>query len=71
MCLEYLIDQCEKGSDSSAFIGIQNGQIQFRDLHDFNRLIDAEHQRPKEQWWLELKGIASLLAKPGPASVPG
>jgi hypothetical protein len=27
-------------------------------------MIDAEHQRPKEQWWLELKGIASLLAKP-------
>ena len=68
MCLEYLIDQCEKGSDSSAFIGIQNGQIQFRDLLDFERLIDAEHQRPKEQWWLELKDIVSLLAKPGPAT---
>jgi len=67
MCLEYLIDQCGKGSDSSAFIGIQNGQIQFRDLLDFERLIDAEHQRPKEQWWLELKDIAGLLAKPGPA----
>ena len=26
-------------------------------------MIDTEHQRPKEQWWLELKGIASLLAK--------
>ena len=71
MCLEYLIDQCEKGSDSSAFIGIQNGQIQFRDLLDFERLIDAEHQRPKEQWWLELKDIVSLLAKPGPATVTG
>ena len=71
MCLEYLIDQCEKGSDSSAFIGIQNGQIQFHDLLDFERLIDAEHQRPKEQWWLELKDIVSLLAKPGPAAVTG
>ena len=71
MCLEYLIDQCGKGSDSNAFIGIQNGQIQFRDLLDFDRLIDAEHQRPKEQWWLELKDIASLLAKPGPAAVTG
>jgi len=26
-------------------------------------MIDAEHQRPKEQWWLELKTVASLLAK--------
>ena len=71
MCLEYLIDQCEKGSDSSAFIGIQNGQIQFHDLQDFERLIDAEYQRPKEQWWLELKDIASLLAKPAPATITG
>src|SRR5688572_12281571 len=69
MCLEYLIDQCEKSSGSSAFIGIQNGQIQFHDLQDFDRLIDAEYQRPKEQWWLELKAIASLMAKPGPASM--
>jgi 6-phosphofructokinase 1 len=66
MCLEYLIEQCEKGEYNSAFIGMQNGQIHFHDMRDFDRLIDAEHQRPKDQWWLELKGIASLLAKSGP-----
>jgi 6-phosphofructokinase 1 len=66
LCLDYLIQQCEKKEYSSAFIGMQNGQIHFHDLRDFDRLIDAEHQRPKEQWWLELKGIASLLAKQGP-----
>jgi 6-phosphofructokinase 1 len=63
MCLEYLIDQCEKKEYNSAFIGMQNGQIRFHDMRDFDRMIDAEHQRPKEQWWLELKNIASLLAK--------
>jgi len=67
MCLEYLIDHCDGGSSDSAFIGIQNGKILFHDLRDFDRMIDAEHQRPKEQWWLELKGIASLLAKTRPA----
>ncbi len=29
-------------------------------------MIDAKHERPKEQWWLELKGIASMMAKLGP-----
>jgi hypothetical protein len=29
-------------------------------------MIDAKHERPKEQWWLEMKGIATLLAKLGP-----
>ena len=66
MCLDYLIDQCEKQEYNSAFIGMQNGQIHFHDMRDFDRLIDAEHQRPRDQWWLELKGIASLLAKQGP-----
>lgn len=71
MCLEYLLDQCEKGSEKSAFIGIENGQIQFHDLRDFDRMIDTEYQRPEEQWWLELRDIARLLAKPGPGAQPG
>jgi hypothetical protein len=35
-------------------------------MRDFDRTIDSEHQRPKDQWWLELKSIATLLAKQGP-----
>lgn len=63
MCLEYLVDQCEQGSNHSAFIGIQNGQIRFHDMRDFDRMIDAEHQRPKDQWWLRLNEVAALMAK--------
>jgi 6-phosphofructokinase 1 len=66
LCLEHLIEQCEQHSSDSAFIGMQNGQIKFHDLRDFDRMIDSEFQRPREQWWLELKSIATLLAKSGP-----
>lgn len=66
MCLEHLIEQCEQGGHDSAFIGMQNGKIHFHDMRDFDRMIDAEHQRPKDQWWLELKSIASLLARQAP-----
>ncbi len=66
LCLEHLIEQCDQHSDASSFIGMQNGQMKFHDLRDFDRMIDAEHQRPKEQWWLGLKNIADLLAKSGP-----
>jgi 6-phosphofructokinase 1 len=66
LCLEHLIEQCDKQSNQSSFIGMQNGQIKFHDLRDFDRMIDFEYQRPKEQWWLELKTIASLLAQSGP-----
>jgi hypothetical protein len=38
-------------------------------MQDFERMIDANarYERPKEQWWLEMKEIAVLMAKLGPA----
>ena len=66
LCLEYLIDECNQATSNSAFIGLQKGQFNFHDMQDFERMIDVQHERPKEQWWLELKGIASLMAKFSP-----
>ena len=37
-------------------------------MRDFERMIDSKHERPKEQWWLEFKGIANLMAKLGPGA---
>ena len=67
-CLDFLIDQCNHGDNNCAFIGLQRGQLNFHDMLDFERMIDAKHERPKEQWWLDLKGIASLMAKLGPGA---
>jgi 6-phosphofructokinase 1 len=76
LCLEYLIAECKKGiaNDAevtpatvpSAFIGLQNGKISFHDMRDFERMVDTTTQRPKEQWWLQLKTIATLMAKLAP-----
>ncbi len=67
LCLEFLIDECSKHSNRSAFIGLQNGQIQFHDMRDFERMVESAYQRPREQWWLALRPIASLLAQHGPS----
>jgi 6-phosphofructokinase 1 len=66
LCLEHLIGECEQGNSGSACIGLQNGQIKFHDMRDFDRMADVTFQRPKEQWWLQLKDIASLMAKLAP-----
>jgi 6-phosphofructokinase 1 len=68
LCLEFLIDECTKGSNRSTFIGLQAGQILFHDMQDFPRVIDPVHQRPKEQWWLELQKINKIMSQPGPSS---
>jgi 6-phosphofructokinase 1 len=70
LCLEFLIEECNQGGDRSAFIGLQNGKIQFHDMRDFERMVVSEFQRPREQWWLALRPIASLLAQHGPSQQP-
>ncbi|MFZ6027465.1 MAG: 6-phosphofructokinase [Chloroflexota bacterium] len=64
MCVDFLIEECERGSKRSAFIGLEDSKTQFHDMQDFSRLVDTKHQRPKEQWWLGLREIAKLLASP-------
>ncbi len=68
LSLNYLINECNQGSCNSAFIGLQNGQFVFHDMRDFDRMTDLKYQRPKEQWWLQLKGITNLMAKLTPES---
>ncbi len=68
LCLEHLISQCNQGNTDSTFIGLQNGHIIFHDMRDFDRMADLKLQRPREQWWLQLKGIANLMAKLAPES---
>ncbi len=64
-CIEYLIDQILGGGMESAFLGLQEGKLQFIPVEDFPRIADMEKQRPKNQWWLELRTIARILSQPG------
>jgi 6-phosphofructokinase 1 len=67
-CISYLIEQVEKGSTESAFIGLKGREIQFHPLEDFDRMADIKNQRPKEQWWMDLREIARVLSQPGPSA---
>jgi 6-phosphofructokinase 1 len=65
-CIDFLIEQAEKGSTFSAFIGLHGKEIKFHDLEDFPRMVDLPSQRPKEQWWMGLRSIARIMAQPAP-----
>jgi 6-phosphofructokinase 1 len=65
-CIDLLIDQVEKGDNSCKFIGLSGGKIQFHNMEDFLRMVDFHHQRPKDQWWLDIRPIAKLLSQPSP-----
>jgi len=68
LCIEHLIEQCGQRDITASFIGLQNGKFFFHDMRDFDRMADLKYQRPREQWWLQLKTIANLMAKLAPES---
>ena len=63
LCIEQLVEQCSQGDTTNCFIGLQNGKFVFHDMRDFDRMADLQLQRPREQWWLQLRAIANIMAK--------
>ncbi|MBN1439726.1 MAG: 6-phosphofructokinase [Anaerolineales bacterium] len=65
-CIEHLTDLPESDSPPAMFIGMQRGKTQFYNLEDLPRMVDLPLSRPKEQWWMDMRGVAKVLSKPGP-----
>ncbi len=59
---------CNERADEppAVCLGVMEEQIKFTPFHEIRRLYDVDHQRPKAQWWMELRPIVRLLAQPGP-----
>jgi 6-phosphofructokinase 1 len=66
-CVERLIDEAEAKTDGALAIGLNDGTIEFSELETLRRQVDSELQRPKSQWWMDLRPIARVLAQPGPS----
>lgn len=64
--IDFLIDEAEKDTPRGAFIGLTGGKVQLFSLEDLYRMMDKTNDRPREQWWMELRTIATVLAQPGP-----
>ena len=65
-CIDFLTTEAGTMPPPGAAIGLQKGQVVFTNLEDLPRLTDDGFQRPKKQWWLELRPIARIMAQPGP-----
>jgi 6-phosphofructokinase 1 len=65
-CIEFLIAEGSKPSPRAATIGLQEGQVEFTSLENLPRLVEKDVQRPKEQWWLQIRPIAKTMAQLGP-----
>jgi 6-phosphofructokinase 1 len=66
LSIQHLVNEAITGGTGAAFIGIVMGKVHFSPFEDFTRMIDAEHRRPKQQWWLDIRRINDALARPAP-----
>lgn len=69
-CISTLEERILAGQKESACIGLMGGKVTYTDFDDLPRLMDLENDRPKQQWWLDLRPIARVLAQPGPGTAP-
>ncbi len=67
-CVDYLIAQAPRRAPGSAMIGLERGKIRFADLDSFRLLVEPVAQRPIDQPWLELRGLARVMAAREPAA---
>ncbi len=65
-CITFLEEQIGKPDAESACIGLLRGSYKFTELRDLPRLMDIVNDRPKEQWWLNLRPVARIMAQPAP-----
>lgn len=60
------IDQAYKhpnGEPPAVCVGHVSGELRFTDLTDVNRMLDERFQRPKQQWWMNLRPITRMMAR--------
>ena len=66
-CIDFLIEQAQQPEPAGAFMGVEAGGITMHALEELPKLVDKENQRPKQQWWMDLRPIAKLMSQPMPS----
>jgi 6-phosphofructokinase 1 len=67
--IEFLLDESDQESPRGVFIGLKDGKFQFFELDNLPRMMEKQHGRPREQWWLDLRAVARVLAQPAPRTL--
>jgi 6-phosphofructokinase 1 len=68
-CLDFMEVQITSDEFMSACVGQIGGEIKFTDFMDIPRLLDMEHARPKNQWWMDLTDIVRIMAQAVPQEI--
>ena len=63
-CIDFLVTELERGSATGAYIGLVEGKVTISPLKQMLDVVDLDHRRPLEQWWLGLRPVMQAMARP-------
>ncbi len=66
-CVDFLIEQAQSPEPEGAFIGLEAGGLTVHSLEEIPKMVDKDNQRPKQQWWMDVRPIAKLMSQPMPS----
>lgn len=61
--VDFLIEKANQADPECAFMGLEGGSLKIHNMENFHKMVDLVHQRPKNQWWLEIRPIAQILSQ--------
>ncbi|MCP3931866.1 MAG: 6-phosphofructokinase [Bacteroidetes bacterium] len=64
LCMDYITKKCMNKKKPVSFIGLERGEVNFVKMSRWPELVDAKKQRPVDQWWMDLRTVANLMADP-------
>ncbi len=70
-CVDFLAQHARSDAPPASFIGLKQGKVSYFQLEDLARMINPQFERPREQWWLDLRDIARTMARPAPERATG
>lgn len=67
--INFLEEKVNQVDAESASIGLVHGSYTFTELRDLPRLMDMANNRPRYQWWMDLRPMADVMARPSPQNL--
>ncbi len=66
--MTHLMHLAARGDKHTYFAGLQQDEVRFHNLAHWPEVIHESRLRPQEQWWMDVRPVASIMAQPGPPS---
>lgn len=55
-------DELAAGHDGAWFIGVKEGHLRPGRMDTMPTLVDPQHRRPRDQWWLDLRAVVRTVS---------